>query len=39
MITRRRGTIRRLPASFYEFASELALIGLSLATLLSLIHI
>lgn len=33
MITRRRGTIRRLPASFYEFASELALIGLSLATL------
>ena len=33
MITRRRGPVRRLPASFYEFASELALIAFSLATL------
>ena len=33
MITRRRGTVRRLPASFYEFASELSLILVSLATL------
>lgn len=33
MITRRRGPVRRLPASFYEFSSELALIVFTLATL------
>lgn len=33
MITRRRGTVRRLPASFYEGASELALVLVSLAAL------
>jgi len=32
MITKRRRSVRRLPATFYEFASEAALIAFTLAT-------